>query len=385
MKIALLSADNSHKVTTGGKHVHQNLLEKGLKTLSHTVETYYYDFNWKEKVRILLKYPHFKLLGKTKRFKIRFIEMANFFDKLDLKRYDVVHAHDVVSACEVEHPHLILTFHGYFARETVNYEDFADGEREEVYNFCLDAERKALKKAVFAIAVDSRIKKYLVEELGYPEEKIQVIYNATDTDTFSPVNEDEQKRIRRKLGLPEDKFIVFVPRRYVEKNGVTYAAQAFAEIKDNRFSFIFAGRGPLKANIERILGNNTNAFVLEPIPYPDIAQYYKASNVILIPSVTSDDIEEATSLSMLEGMACGKIVICTNIGGMAEVVKDGVNGLLIPQKDPEAIQSAVMYAYERWDELKSLRVRAREFVVKNHSYLEHSKKIVEVYKKVIEK
>ncbi|HEY8543272.1 MAG TPA: glycosyltransferase family 4 protein, partial [Pseudothermotoga sp.] len=106
--------------------------------------------------------------------------------------------------------------------------------------------------------------------------------------------------------------------------------------------------------------------------------------VVLVPSITSKEgVEEATSLSMLEGMACGKVVICTNVGGMKEVIEHMENGILIEQKNPDAIVEAVEFVRKHYDNLEKLREAARDYVVKNHSYLEHAKKILKIYSKVL--
>jgi len=186
------------------------------------------------------------------------------------------------------------------------------------------------------------------------------------------------------LGLPEKSFIVLVPRRYVDKNGVTYAAEAFAKMRNENYFFVFIGGGLLKEKIKDILRFNRNVLILDRIPNEQAVYFYKASDVVLVPSITSKEgVEEATSLSMLEGMSCGKVVICTNVGGMKEVVKHMENGILIEQKNPDAIVEAVEFARKHYDDLAKLRETAREHVVNNHSYLEHAKKVLGIYSKVL--
>jgi glycosyltransferase involved in cell wall biosynthesis len=86
---------------------------------------------------------------------------------------------------------------------------------------------------------------------------------------------------------------------------------------------------------------------------------------------------------MLEGMACGKIVICSNVGGMKEVIKDGKNGFLIEQKSEESIIEKLVYVKDNYDKLEEIRKMAREYVIQNHGYIEHAKKVLEVYEKVL--
>nr|WP_312058465.1 glycosyltransferase [Fervidobacterium pennivorans] len=143
MKIALLSTDNPYKILHGGKHVHLLLLEKGLKKLGHEVDTYYYNFNFIEKVKIILNHPNYKFLNPADRFKLRIDLMIRFYEELDLRKYDIVNAHDVISGhITQKNKNLVTTTHGYFAYETINYSNFSADEANEILNFCIEVERE---------------------------------------------------------------------------------------------------------------------------------------------------------------------------------------------------------------------------------------------------
>lgn len=390
LKVAIVSSDNSEIVRVGGKHVHQNLLVKGLRELGTEVLTFYPPRYMVKPTRIeralrVIRHPLI-VFSHYFRYITRFREISRYFERINFEGYSIVHGHDVLSILNVKHKNIVLTVHGYLAKEVLNYmkKEISSKEKERIYEACLEIEKKAVSKAKHIIAVDTRLKDYHIDELGVPPDKITVVYNAIDTERFKPVSNKEKTLLRKQLGLPEEKFIVLVPRRYVDKNGVTYAAEAFARMKDDDYFFVLAGRGPLKEKIKDILRFNENALVLDGVPHEQVVRFYQASDVILVPSITSKEgVEEATSLSMLEGMACGKVVICTNIGGMKEVVKHMGNGLLIEQKNPDAIIEALQYVKNNYDALSDLRRRAREYAVKNHSYIEHARKITEVYKKVL--
>lgn len=393
MKIAILSNDNSKVIQRGGKHIHQNLLERGLVELGHDVHVFYPPVTTSKRISIIKKIISNPLLlsnplvGRSIYFWLRrqFKRRIEFFSSLNLSEFDIIHCHDVISLYPIKHPNTILTLHGYLARETINYlpSGISDKNKREIFNFHLEIEKKALPNAKHIIAVDSRIKEYVVQEFNYPLKRISVVYNAIDTTLFSPVTDKAKISFRKKLKLPTRSFIVFVPRRYVKKNGVDYAAKAFSKLRSSDYFFIFAGGGPLKQDIIKTLKKNTNVLILDAVPNHKVHEYYKAADVVLIPSVTSDGIEEATSLSMLEGMSCGKVTICTKIGGMKEVVKHMKNGILIEQKNVNAIINAINYSKENYNNLSTLRQKAREYVVKNHSYLKHAEKIVEIYNFVL--
>jgi glycosyltransferase involved in cell wall biosynthesis len=392
LKVAIVSSDNSEIVRIGGKHVHQNLLVKGLRELGAEVKTFYLPWymvldTFIGKVLTIMRHPSM-VFSYYSRYITRFREISRYFERINFEGYSIVHGHDVLSILNVKHKNIVLTVHGYLAKEVLNYmkKEISSKEKERIYEACLEIEKKAVSKAKHIIAVDTRLKDYHIDELGVPPDKITVVYNAIDTERFKPVSNKEKTLLRKQLGLPEEKFIVLVPRRYVDKNGVTYAAEAFARMKDDDYFFVLAGGGPLKEKIKDILRFNENALVLDGVPHEQVVRFYQASDVILVPSITSKEgVEEATSLSMLEGMACGKVVICTPVGGMKEVVKHMENGILIEQKNPDAIVDAIVFAKEHYGDLEKIRETAREYVVKHHSYLEHAKKVLEIYLKVLDK
>ncbi len=144
MKIALLSIDNPYKILSGGKHVHLLLLEKGLKKLGHEVDTYYYNFNFIEKVKIMLNRPNYKFLNLVDKYKLRIDLMIRFYEKLNLRKYDIVNAHDIVSGYQAKNKNIVTTMHGYFAYETINYSNFSTDEANEILNFCIKLERERL-------------------------------------------------------------------------------------------------------------------------------------------------------------------------------------------------------------------------------------------------
>ncbi len=384
MKVALVSTDDSIKVKSGGKHVHQELLYKGLENLGIDVDRIYYHPREGIFRRILHKF--LRLTSPEESVKRRFSEIVRFFEDISFSFYDIVHSHDVLSALGTKANNIVLTVHGYLARETFDYSTYLDKNRHsKLFDWITALERKAILKARKIVAVDTRIKKYIVETFGIPQDKIIVLYNAVDVETFHPVDEMTKIDLRKNLRIPESSFVVLLPRRFVPKNGVLYAAEAFSKLKSDDYFFIIAGRGFLKNQMLKILKDNENFIIKENLPHDQIVDYYMASDMVLIPSILSNDVEEATSLSMLEGMACGKIVVCTNVGGMKEVIKHMENGILINQKNVDEIVEAIIFVKKNLKKMSHIGRNAREYVVKNHSYLSYSKKVLEIYESLLKR
>jgi glycosyltransferase involved in cell wall biosynthesis len=105
---------------------------------------------------------------------------------------------------------------------------------------------------------------------------------------------------------------------------------------------------------------------------------------ILIPSITAHGIQEATSLAMLEGMSCGKPVICSGIGGMREIIHNMKNGILVQEKKTGEIAKAIETLMENPALINEMAHNAREYVLQHNSYLAHAVKVVAIYRAVME-
>ena len=95
-----------------------------------------------------------------------------------------------------------------------------------------------------------------------------------------------------------------------------------------------------------------------------ILELYRLADIILVPSVRSENVEEATSLSALEAMACGRPLIAGAVGGLAEMVDDGENGLLVPDADAEALAAAILRLAADPELGARLAADARDYVVR---------------------
>ncbi len=385
MKVLLTSTDNPHITEwgkLGGKHIHLLLLERGLEKLGVEVHPLYYNAN---SIRELAKRGMllpFSEKGRQER-KIKF-RIDYLIKNIPKNNFDVAHAHDVLSMLAIAKtpPKKVLTLHGYFARENIEFIK-KESERSEVYSLLLKKEEEGMKNMDYVITVDQRLKDYVISEFNYPEEKVTVMHNAVDTDSFRPVSKEEQTKLKQEAGFSQKEFIVLVPRRLVEKNGVIYAVRAMKHVASRDIKMIIAGDGPERTKImKEAIGDHRIRFV-GAIAHDKIAFYYMMADALLIPSVTTHGIQEATSLAMLEGMACGKAVICSSIGGMREIIHHMRNGVLTKEKEPTEIAKAIETLATNQALADEIGNEARSYVMQSHSYVEHAKKVLDIYRKVL--
>ena len=287
---------------------------------------------------------------------------------------------------------LVLTLHGYPLYESVS-EGYSNASRMGL-GYLMRAEMRALRLADAVVTVDSRLYRHALGLVPERAGSIYTLMNFIDTSTFAPFDDpQEEARVRSELRatweMPEDKTVLFCPRRLVKKNGVVLPSLALAAMEPaerDRFLLLHAGEGGERQEMERIVRENgleEHVRLLGGKGRDDILDLYRLADIVLVPSVHSENVEEATSLSALEAMASGRPLIAGDVGGLAEMVVDGETGLLVPA-DPRALAAAILRLAAAPDLGVRMAAAAREYVVRNHSHLRAATAYAEVYRRAAE-
>lgn len=98
---------------------------------------------------------------------------------------------------------------------------------------------------------------------------------------------------------------------------------------------IYAGMGEAYEELKSLIeqqGLSEKAKLLGAIPHETMTEYYALSDIVLVPSVHSAGVEEATSISALEAMGSGSPLIASAVGGLKEIVSHRQDGLLVEEK-----------------------------------------------------
>ena len=178
---------------------------------------------------------------------------------------------------------------------------------------------------------------------------------------------DVVKRIRR---VYQGKKIVFSLGRLVYYKGFEYLIQAAQDLDDS-FVILIGGTGPRRQRLEReivSLGLKDKVILLGKIPQEELASYYRAADVFVLPSI---EHSEAFGLVLIEAMSQKTPCVATtlHISGTAWVNQDGETGLNVPPKDSQALAEAIEavldkredYAEAAW--LRFHRLFTREAMV----------------------
>jgi len=148
----------------------------------------------------------------------------------------------------------------------------------------------------------------------------------------------ERNSARSQLGIDNDCFVILYTGRFAPIKGVSYLAQALVKLNKSADNFVCIMCGNIdgdreSASVKAILdnGNATHRYRFEGfVPNAQLKVYLAACDVLVLPS-----LQEATSISGLEAMAASRPIVGTRIGGITELIDDGVHGILVEPKDPD--------------------------------------------------
>jgi glycosyltransferase involved in cell wall biosynthesis len=178
--------------------------------------------------------------------------------------------------------------------------------------------------------------------LGANASRLEVVPYGVDTARFAP-DADARARSRAELGLAPERVLVVAAGRLVRKKGFEYLIDAMARVPDAHL--VIAGAGDLGEELQAravSAGVARRAHFLGDVSQDAVARWFAAGDIIAIPSVRDDSGNvDGLPNTVLEALASGTSVVATPAGGIATVVTHEDTGLLVPERDPEALGSAV--------------------------------------------
>ena len=211
--------------------------------------------------------------------------------------------------------------------------------------------RYTARSADRLIAISEFTARY-VERLA-PGRPVTVMHLGADRERFSPVDGDRRVEIRRRLGLPVDAFVALTVRRLFFRNGLDTLLEAVVQLRDRvGLHVVIGGAGPERGEIEERIraGGLANVHLVGFIPDADLADYYRAADVFVLPTRTA----EGFGLVLMEAAASGVAAVATDSGAPREIIDDGATGVLVPPDAPDALAAAIARLHDAPDLLTAM-------------------------------
>jgi alpha-maltose-1-phosphate synthase len=231
------------------------------------------------------------------------------------------------------------------------------------------AERTALASAAAVVAVSDGMRADVLRV--YPElaeERVRVIRNGIDTTEYAP---DPERQVLAHHGVDlERPYVIFVGR-ITRQKGVPVLLRAAAHLDPEAQLVLCAGAADtpeLGAEVSSLVAGLQESrsgviWIPEMLPKPDVIQLLSHAAVFVCPSVY-----EPLGIVNLEAMACATAVVGSRVGGIPEVVDDGVTGLLVPPEDPAALAAALNEVLRDPGRAAAMGLAGRERAVREFSW-----------------
>jgi glycosyltransferase involved in cell wall biosynthesis len=172
--------------------------------------------------------------------------------------------------------------------------------------------------------------------LRFDPDRIHVIPNGIAPDDVRPLRSADEARAEFGLG-PDDFVVLLAANLRPEKRAQAFVrAVATAAKVEPRIHGLVAGSGPERAAVEEEVRRAAGSVQLLG-RREDVPDLLAASDVVCLTSAV-----EATPIVLLEAMAAGRPVLATAVGGVGQVVGDGVNGVLVPAGNEQAFANALV-------------------------------------------
>lgn len=245
--------------------------------------------------------------------------------------------------------------------EAERHPDFADSWPFDIPCTLLDGCLREARIADCVLAASDYVRQSLVA-IGVPSSRIAIVPYGVDTERFRPGSERNDKIFR----------VLFVGQ-LSQRKGIKYLLEAFKQLRLPRAELILVGN---------IIGSGRGLSAYREIftqanhvPHREVHEYYQRADIFVYPS-----LHEGSALATYEALASGLPVIATpNCGS---VVRDGVDGFIVPIRDVEALKEKILFLYEnralREEMSRRARQRAEEF-----TWAAYQRRVAELFRALL--
>jgi glycosyltransferase involved in cell wall biosynthesis len=200
------------------------------------------------------------------------------------------------------------------------------------------------------------VKETLLAE-GISDEKVHVVNYGVDVEQFRP----------RPEGARDGKFVLLFAGAIMQRKGISYLLEARSRLSLRDLELVLCGGIAGSGN-----GLKPYAGTFRHIghtPHATMPAIYQQADVFVLPSLV-----EGLSLVLLEALASGLPVITTPNSGAMGLIEDGVQGFIVPIRDPDAIAERIAFLHGNPDRCREMGKAARRLALK-HSWKRYGQEL----------
>ncbi len=237
------------------------------------------------------------------------------------------------------------------------------------------------------LAISEAVKSHLCRLVPALEPKVRVVYNGVDTEQFTPTRDGS--RVRQEFGVQPDEILVGMAGRVSAWKGQGFLLEAASLLAPRaprvRFAFVGGTAAGEESRIEELRRRAESLGLAPSVRIEgwrgDMPDVWAALDIAVLPSLDP----EPFGRSALEAMATAKPVIATAHGGPLEFIRHGVNGLLVPPGDVDALSQAISRLVENRDLRLALGAAGRSLVEQSFSQERTVREVEALYERYVQR
>ena len=213
------------------------------------------------------------------------------------------------------------------------------------------------------VTVSELVRETLIAASKIDPKRLVTIHSGVNLEDYKIDGDITAKK--KSLGLETSALVIGAIGRLGRVKGVEYLLRAAAKVilKNPDAAFLIVGDGSQRGALEQLARSlHISHRVVFTGQRDDVPELLAVMDVLVLPS-----LYEGLPNAVLEAMAAGKPVIATRVGGTPEAVEDGVTGLLVPPRDPEALAEAIIALLQDQERAEAMGRAGRARVEKHFS------------------
>jgi glycogen synthase len=239
-------------------------------------------------------------------------------------------------------------------------------------------EKTAVESADRVIAVSRQMREDILAHFTVDPARVVVIHNGIDPERF---RRTESRDTLARRGVREP-YVLFVGR-ITDQKGIFHLLDAAAKLPPG-VQVVLCASAPDTPEIEQRLRGRLSehpnvVWIPEMVPVSEVVELYSHAAVFVCPSVY-----EPFGIINLEAMACGTAVVASAVGGILEVVEDGVTGLLVPPARPDELAAAIRTLLDDPERARAMGQAGRRRVEETFSWTSVAAQTEGVYQDAID-
>lgn len=311
--------------------------------------------------------------------------------------FDILHVQSNMALLQKDHYStlkipIVSTLHGTWLgeRSTVQYKHLS-WSLESIndlsikwFAFILDKYENYAIKYSNAVVIGARSECRDVSKRGIRNQYNRVVRipHGVDTESFDPKKKNPNYKAR--FGIPKNNKVILHIGRLAARKGVAEVLKSFQKILVSRsdVKLLIVGTGPLEKKLKKLSKklNIDNATIFTGVvPFPDLQMLYASCDLFLMHSYW-----EGFGMTNQEALASGLPVICTNVGGAPDIIKEGVNGYLVDVGDVENMAKQSLKLLKDENLLKKMSKAARKSMLDGFKWHDMVDAYLELYKQVLD-